>query len=68
MVVPAGKATPQPVTIGARRVGEVGVTKGLADGDLVITAGQIKIGPGMPVMPLPTGADPFAAPAPGAGG
>ena len=49
-------------------MGEVGVTKGLADGDLVITAGQIKIGPGMPVMPLPTGADPFAAPAPGAGG
>ncbi|AFK57200.1 efflux RND transporter periplasmic adaptor subunit [Tistrella mobilis] len=62
-----GKATPQPVTIGARRVGEVGVTKGLADGDLIITAGQIKIGPGMPVMPLPTGADPFAEPAPGAG-
>ncbi|MAM74764.1 MAG: efflux transporter periplasmic adaptor subunit, partial [Tistrella sp.] len=38
-----------------------------ADGDLIITAGQIKIGPGMPVMPLPTGADPFAEPAPGAG-
>lgn len=65
-----GKAVPQPVTIGARRVGEVGVTEGLENGDLVISAGQIKIGPGMPVTPLPGGSDPFArqdaAPAGGA--
>lgn len=42
-----------PVTVGQRRKGLAEITSGLAAGDMVITAGHIKVGPGMPVTPLP---------------
>jgi membrane fusion protein (multidrug efflux system) len=38
------------VQTGARRVGEVEIVKGLAGGDLVVTEGTQKIGPGSPVL------------------
>lgn len=42
-----------PVTLGLRQQGKVEVTEGLAAGDVVITAGQMKVRPGMPVMIMP---------------
>lgn len=51
------------VTTGLRRQGLVEITGGLAAGDQVITGGQIKVRPGMPVTPLPP---PGSAPEPGA--
>lgn len=57
-----GKVAPQPVTIGIRRKGVVEITSGLSEGDTVITAGQIKVRPDMPVMVMPP---PGAAPASG---
>lgn len=48
-----GKVAPQPVTLGVRRKGVVEITSGLAAGDVVITAGQLKVGPGMPVTVMP---------------
>lgn len=51
-VVKAGKAELVPVTIGIRRDGKVEITSGLTADASVITAGQMKIGPGMPVAPL----------------
>lgn len=41
-----------PVEMGQRRPGTVQITKGLIKGDVVITAGQIKLFPGMPVTPI----------------
>ena len=60
-----GKAELVPVVIGARKVGEVEIEKGIAAGDLVVTDGTQKIGPGAPVTLLPAGAPqpPAAAPA-----
>lgn len=51
-----GAAQMVPVQTGMRKKGWVEVTSGLAVGDLVITGGHQKIGPGSPVQPLP--ADP----------
>lgn len=48
-----GKVVAAVVTTGLRTRGQVEVVKGLAAGDTVITAGQIKVRPGMPVTPLP---------------
>ena len=45
-----GKAQRAKVEIGQRRDGKAEVLKGLRDGDLVITAGQLKIREGMPVQ------------------
>jgi membrane fusion protein (multidrug efflux system) len=42
-----------PVTIGIRRLGEVEISRGLTAGDTIITAGQIKVRPGMAVTALP---------------
>ncbi len=50
MKVVDGKAQPQPVTLGIRRGAEVQVTEGLAAGDVVVTAGHMKLQPGAPVM------------------
>jgi len=50
-----GKVEAVPVKIGLRRQGEVEVLEGLKAGDVVVTAGQLKVGPGMPVMVMPTG-------------
>lgn len=44
-----GKAVMTKVTLGLRRTGEVEVVEGLAPGDLVVTAGQLKIRDGSPV-------------------
>jgi membrane fusion protein (multidrug efflux system) len=50
-----GKATPVPVRLGVRQEGVVEVVEGLAAGDTVVTAGQMKLQPGAPVMPRPNG-------------
>ena len=47
-----GKADLVRVQTGARRVGEVEIVKGLAEGDLVVTEGTQKIGPGSSVLLL----------------
>ncbi|WP_298036746.1 efflux RND transporter periplasmic adaptor subunit [uncultured Desulfuromonas sp.] len=51
-----GTAQMAPVKTGMRRKGWVEVTSGLAAGDVVVTGGHQKIGPGSPVHPVP--ADP----------
>lgn len=51
------------VKVGIRRKGEAEIVEGLKAGDVVISGGQIKVGPGMPVMVLPSGAAKAAAPA-----
>jgi membrane fusion protein (multidrug efflux system) len=45
-----GKAALMKVQTGARKVGEVEIRKGLSAGDLVVTEGIQKIGPGSPVV------------------
>lgn len=45
-----GQAELTPVTLGARRPGEVAIESGVQAGELVITEGQQKIGPGAPVV------------------
>jgi membrane fusion protein (multidrug efflux system) len=44
-----GKAALTPVVLGQRRFGEVEVREGLAAGDTVVTAGQLKLRDGAPV-------------------
>ncbi|PSL15243.1 membrane fusion protein (multidrug efflux system) [Marinobacterium halophilum] len=41
-----------PVTTGARRFGEVQILSGLKPGAVVVTAGHMKLRPGMPVTPI----------------
>ncbi|MBV0932054.1 efflux RND transporter periplasmic adaptor subunit [Marinobacterium weihaiense] len=41
-----------PVTTGLRRFGEVQILSGLAPGAVVVTAGHLKLRPGMPVTPV----------------
>lgn len=60
MKVVEGKVAPAQVTLGLRREGKVEVLSGLAEGDVVITAGQMKVGPGMPVTVLPNEGAPAA--------
>jgi len=50
-----GVIAESPVTTGLRQRGLVEVLEGLSPGDTVVTAGQIKVRPGMPVIPLPAG-------------
>lgn len=64
MKVVDGKAQPQPVTLGLRREGRVQVTEGLAPGDVVVTAGQMKLRPGAAVAVRPPEAAPPANGAP----
>lgn len=52
-VVKDGKAELVEVKIGARKAGWVEIVSGLTARDEVITAGQLKIGPGMHVAPVP---------------
>ena len=59
-----GKAAITEVGLGARRPGEVEITRGLGPGDLVVTDGQLKLQDGMPVMVLPDKPRPAAAPLP----
>lgn len=48
-----GKAVAAPVTTGLRRDGKVEIVDGIAAGDVVVTAGQIKLRDGTPVQPAP---------------
>jgi membrane fusion protein (multidrug efflux system) len=64
MKVVDGRAQPQPVTLGLRRAGRVQVTSGLSAGDVVVTAGQMKLQPGAAVAVLPPEAAPPANGAP----
>jgi membrane fusion protein, multidrug efflux system len=51
-----GKVEIVPVVTGMRQKGRVEVVQGLKPGDTVITAGQIKVQPGMPVTVIPSAA------------
>jgi membrane fusion protein, multidrug efflux system len=51
-----GKVEIVPVVTGMRQKGRVEVVQGLKPGDTVITAGQIKVQPGMPVTVIPPAA------------
>ncbi|PWC34335.1 efflux RND transporter periplasmic adaptor subunit [Azospirillum sp. TSO35-2] len=48
-----GKVSQTKVTLGERRNAEVEITQGLAAGDVVVTAGQLKIRDGAPVAVVP---------------
>lgn len=48
-----GKVEVIPVEIGLRRAGQVEIVNGVEAGETIITAGQIKVRPGMPVTVLP---------------
>src|SRR5688572_3884536 len=52
-VIEDGKAALKEVETGVRRGGMVEIVKGIGPEAVVITAGQIKIGPGAPVQALP---------------
>ncbi|PKO87535.1 MAG: efflux transporter periplasmic adaptor subunit [Betaproteobacteria bacterium HGW-Betaproteobacteria-12] len=58
-----GKAAQVPVTIGVRRAAQVEIVAGLAAGDVVVTAGQLKLRDGMAVRAVGEGAPASAAPA-----
>ena len=51
-----GKVVAAEVTTGLRTKGQVEIVQGLEAGETVITAGHIKVRPGMPVMALPAAA------------
>ena len=51
-----GKAVATKVRLGVRRAAQVEVTEGLAAGDVVVTAGQLKLRDGAPVRPVGEGA------------
>lgn len=59
-----GAAAMVPVKIGLRQEAEVEVLEGLAEGDIVVTGGQLKLQTGVPVMLPPELAPPAPAPAP----
>ncbi len=60
-----GKAQPAKLRLGVRRDGLVEVSDGLQAGDVVVTAGQLKLRPGTPVKPVgEAGAAAAPAPAP----
>lgn len=51
-VIEDGKAAMRPVQLGLRQSGRVEIVSGIAAGDVVITAGVQKIGPGAAVIPI----------------
>lgn len=57
-----GKAMAAKVRLGVRRAAQVEILEGLAAGDVVVTAGQLKLRDGVPVRAIGDGA-PSAAPA-----
>ena len=60
MKVVEGKVEPAEVTLGLRKDGKVEVISGLTAGDMVITAGHMKVQPGSPVTVLPEETAPAA--------
>ncbi len=59
-----GRAVQTRVRLGERRRGQVEIVEGLAPGDVVVTAGQIRVRDGVPVrVAPPPGQPPQAAPA-----
>ncbi len=56
-----GKAQMVPVETGSRMKGWVEIINGLAPGDIVVTGGHQKIGPGSPVQALPANPELFAS-------
>jgi membrane fusion protein, multidrug efflux system len=52
MKVVDGMVAMNPVTLGQRQRGTVQITEGVTADEVVITAGQIKLRPGVPVTPL----------------
>jgi membrane fusion protein, multidrug efflux system len=56
-----GKAVATPVTLGVRRAAEVEIVAGLGAGDVVVTAGQLKLRDGVPVRAIGEGAAPAPA-------
>ncbi len=58
-----GKATMAKVRLGVRRATQVEVLEGLAAGDVVVTAGQLKLKEGVAVRPIGEGAPARAKPA-----
>ena len=49
-----GKAEKVDVRLGVRRNGQVEIVSGVQAGDVVVTAGQLKLRPGTPVQPVST--------------
>lgn len=60
MKVVEGKAEMAEVTLGQRQAGQVEVVEGLTAGDVIVTAGHMKVQPGMPVTVLPDETAPAA--------
>lgn len=52
MRVVDNKVEVTPVTIGTRKKSEVEIVSGISEGDVIITAGQMKVQPGSEVIPL----------------
>ena len=63
-----GKALRTKVEIGQRRDGKTEIVRGLQDGDLVVTAGQLKLRDGVPVQTAVVPSPPTAAAVPAADG
>jgi membrane fusion protein (multidrug efflux system) len=57
-----GKATRVPVRLGVRRAAQVEIVDGLAAGDVVVTAGQLKLRDGMEVRAVGEGAPASSVP------
>lgn len=56
MKVEEGKAKMAPVTVGIRKNAYAEIVSGIKAGDVVITAGHMKVFEGMPVQPMPAAA------------
>lgn len=63
-----GKAQRVRIQTGSRRAGRVEIAEGLAAGDVVVTAGQLKLRDGVPVKVVPPGGAPAQAQAGAAAG
>lgn len=50
-----------PVTLGIRRSGEVQIVSGISQDDVIVTAGHMKLRPGMPITPIFPKADTTAS-------
>ncbi len=65
-----GKAVPTPVTLGIRGQGEAEILTGLRPDDMVVTAGHLRLRPGLPVVIVPvrgSGGPPTPGASPAAG-